>query len=82
MILIYLKKSIDTIMTTAPLSRTQKRPHESDNSNSDKEAPLALAAQDYGNFALVEKVVEPISSFGWIDVRKKKGRKDHHQPTQ
>jgi hypothetical protein len=79
-------ETIDTIMITAPLPGTQKRPHESDNSDSDKEAPLNSVAQDYGtssdHLALVVKVVEPISSSGWIDVRKKKGRKDPHRPTQ
>jgi hypothetical protein len=68
--------------TTLPPG-TQKRPHESDNSDSDKEAPSASTAQDYGissdNLALVAKVVEPISSSGWIDVRKKKGRKEPSQ---
>jgi hypothetical protein len=83
-----LKKgeTIDTIMIIALLPGTQKRPHESDNSDSDKEAPLDSAAQDYGtssdHLALVVKVVEPISSSGWIDVRKKKSRKDPHRPTQ
>jgi hypothetical protein len=79
-------ESNDMIMATTPLSGTQKRPHESDNSDSDKEAPLASAAQDSGissdHLALVAKVVEPISSSGWIDVRKKKGRKDPLRSTQ
>jgi hypothetical protein len=61
----------------------QKRPHESNNSKSDKEAPSASASQDYGissnNLALVEKVVEPINSSGWIDVCNKKGRKGPSQ---
>jgi hypothetical protein len=72
-------------MATTPLSGTQKRPHESDNSDSDKEAPLASVAQDSGissnHLALVSKVVEPISSSGWIDVHKKKGRNDPLWPT-
>jgi hypothetical protein len=63
-------------MITASLPETQKRPHESDNSNSDKEAPLNSVAQYYGtsldHLALVVKDVEPTSSSGWIDVRKKK----------
>jgi hypothetical protein len=62
---------------------TQKRPHESNNSKSDKEAPSASTSQDYGissdNLALVAKVVEPMSSSGSIDVRKKKGRKGPSQ---
>ena len=66
-------------MATALPPGTQKHPHESKNSYNDKEAPSALATQDYGissdNLALVVKVVEPISSSGWIDVRKKKGKK-------
>jgi hypothetical protein len=73
-------------MTTSPLPGTQKRPHESDNSDSDKEAPFASVAQDYGipsnHLALVAKATELINSSGWIDVRKKKGRKDSHWPTQ
>jgi hypothetical protein len=79
-------ETTDTIMITASLPGTQKRPHESDNSDSDKEAPLNSVAQDYGtsldHLALVVKVVEPTSSSGWIDVRKKKGRKDPPRPTQ
>jgi len=79
-------ESNDIIMATAPPSWTQKHPHESDNSDSDKEAPFASAAQDSGissdHMALVAKVVEPINSSGWIDVRKKKGRKDPLWPTQ
>jgi hypothetical protein len=59
---------IDTIMITTPLTRTQKRPHESDNSHSDKEAPLDSTAQDCGtssyHLALAVKAVEPISSSG------------------
>jgi hypothetical protein len=66
-------------MATVPLPGTQKHPHESDNSDSDKEAPFALAAQDYGissdHLALVVKVVEPLNSSGWIDVRKKKAER-------
>jgi hypothetical protein len=79
-------ETMDTIMITTPLTGTLKRPHESDNSDSDKEAPLDSTTQDYGtssdHLALVVKVVEPISSSSWIDVRKKKGRKDPHWPTQ
>jgi hypothetical protein len=79
-------ETIDTIMITASLPGTQKRPHESDNSDSDKEAPLNSVAQDYGtsldHLALVVKAAEPTSSSGWIDVRKKKGRKDPPRPTQ
>jgi hypothetical protein len=79
-------ETIDTIMITASLPVTQKRPHESDNSDSDKETQLNSAAQDHGtssdHLALVVKAVEPTSSSGWIDVRKKKGRKDPHQSTQ
>jgi hypothetical protein len=70
----------DIIMATTPLSGTHKLPHESDNSNSDKEAPLTFATQDYGissnHPALVAKAAEPISSSGWShDVRKKKRQK-------
>jgi hypothetical protein len=76
----------DTIMISASLPGTQKRPHESDNSDSDKEAPQNSTAQDFGtssdHLALVVKAAEPTSSSGWIDVRKKKGRKDPHWPTQ
>jgi hypothetical protein len=76
----------DTIMISASLPGTQKRPHESDNSDSDKEAPRNSAAQDFGtssdHLALVVKAAEPTSSSGWIDVRKKKGRKDPHWQTQ
>jgi hypothetical protein len=79
-------ETIDTIMITASLPVTQKRPHESDNSDSDKETQLNSAAQDHGtssdHLALVVKTVEPTSSSGWIDVRKKKGRKDPHHSTQ
>jgi hypothetical protein len=79
-------ETMDTIMITTPLPGTQKRPHESYNSDSDKEAPLDSTTQDYGtssdHLALVVKVVEPINSSGWIDVHKKKGRKDPHQSTQ
>ena len=73
----------DTIMATALPPGSQKCPHESDNSDSDKEAPSTSVAQEYGisldNLALVAKVAEPISSSGWIDVRKKKGR---NKPSQ
>jgi hypothetical protein len=73
-------------MITTSLPGTQKHPHESENSDSDKEAPLDSTTQDYGtssdHLALVVKVVEPVISSGWIDVRKNKGRKDPHRPTQ
>jgi hypothetical protein len=78
-------ETIDTIMITVSLPVTQKRPHESENSNSDKETQLNSASQDYGtssdHLALVVKVVEPTISSCWIDVRKKKGRKDPHRST-
>ena len=82
-----LKKgeTIDTIMIITLPTETQKRPHEWDNSDSEKEAPLDSAAQDYDtssdHLELVVKSIEPISSSGWIDVRKKKGRKDPLRPT-
>jgi hypothetical protein len=79
-------ESNDIIMARAPFSGTQKRPHESDNSDSGREAPLASAAQESGissdHLALVVKATKPISSSSWIDVRKKKGRNDHLHPTQ
>jgi len=72
-------------MATASVSGTQKRPHESDNSESYKEAPLASVVQDSSisldHLALVAKDAEPISSSNWIDVPKKKGRKNHLRPT-
>jgi hypothetical protein len=79
-------ETIDTIMITTLLPGTQKRPHESDNSDNDKEAPLNSATQDFGtssnHLALVVKAAKPTSSAGWIDVRKKKGRNYPHWPTQ
>jgi len=76
----------DIIRTISPLTGTQKHPHESDNSHSDKEAPFSSVAEDYGissdHLTLVVKFVELVRSFGWIGVRKKKGRRDPHQPTQ
>jgi hypothetical protein len=52
-------ETIDTIMIPAPLPGTQKRPHQSDNSDNDKEVPLDSTAQDYGtssdHLALVVK---------------------------
>jgi hypothetical protein len=73
-------------MATTPPLGTQKCPHELNNSDNDKEPPLASAAQDFGissdHTDLVVKVIEPISSYGWIDVCKKKGRKDPLRPTQ
>jgi hypothetical protein len=72
-------------MATAPLSCTKKLPHESDNSNSDKEAPLTSVIQNSGissdHLNLVSKDAESISSSGWIDVCKKKGKKNALQPT-
>jgi RNA recognition motif-containing protein len=79
------KESNGIIMATASVSGTQKRPHESDNSESYKEAPLASVVQDSSisldHLALVAKDAEPISSSNWIDVPKKKGRKNHLRPT-
>jgi RNA recognition motif-containing protein len=73
------------IMATAPLSCTKKLPHESDNSNSDKEAPLTSVIQNSGissdHLNLVSKDAESISSSGWMDVCKKKGKKNPLQPT-
>jgi len=79
-------ESNDIIMATTQLSGHHKHPHESNNSDSDKEAPSASTAQELGissdHLDLVVKDVDPISSSGSIDVRKKKGRKDPHRPTQ
>jgi len=73
----------DTIMATTLPPRTHKRPHESDNLDSDKEAPSTSTAQDYvissDNLAFLMKVVEPTSSSGWIDVCKKKCKKEPSQ---
>lgn len=70
----------DMIMIIALLSRAQERPHESDHSDNDKEAHAVLAVCGDeippNQLSLVESSVAPTCSTGWIDVCKKKARRE------